>query len=228
MEIQNLKKLSKRSILIAAALFVVTYALALFIWTGIGIKDYEGVRIQYGKFITVVSSYAAAAVKNSTIRSIEQEDEVVKVTFTPNKFGLAQVYGSTLDIPVSNYGFNVPLTIAIMAAFIPFLKSRRAYIEALLILMFVHFLFIFTYECERLTSIYIDQGYEKPTGTSPVFWPFLWGFVDNLVVRFEPFLVGAYLFFFMMRQNKQKPKKEKQLKKEAKKPSKSKGKKSKR
>ncbi|MEE9213426.1 MAG: hypothetical protein V3U54_01350 [Thermodesulfobacteriota bacterium] len=83
-----------------------------------------------------------------------------------------------------------------MAAFYPFIRRKRTYIEVLIILVFVHFLYVFSLEGERLTKALIEQGFEKRSSVSIIFWEFLWGFVDNMVVRFEPFLVGAYLFFF--------------------------------
>lgn len=222
METQNQKKfLSKRVILTTAAIFIVAFIVSLGAW--LLIKGY------YGTAVTTVASYAAAAVKNAKVVDITRMDDVVQVGFIPDKFGVAQVYKTSIDVPVANYGFNVPLTLAIMAAFFPFLKSRRVYIEALVILVFVHFLFVFTLEGERLTGVFVSQGYEKESTFGTIFWQFLWGFVDNMVVRFEPFLIGAYLFFFRNRQEKPKPKKEKQTKsREAKRTSKSKGKKSKR
>lgn len=222
METQNQKKFLHRGpILKAALIFIVSFAVFLVLW--LAVKGY------YGTFITTVSSYAAAAVKDAKVVDITRMDDVVQVGFIPDKFGVAQVYKTSIDVPVANYGFNVPLTLAIMAAFFPFLKSRRVYIEALAILVFVHFLFIFTLEGERLTGVFVSQGYEKESTVSTVFWQFLWGFIDNMVVRFEPFLIGAYLFFFRNRQDSVKPKKEKEKKvKESKRPQRQKGRKSKR
>lgn len=197
METQNQKKfLSKRVILTSAAIFIVSFIVFLGGW--LLIKGY------YGTAITTVSSYAAAAVKNAKVVEITRNDDVVQVGFIPDKFGVAQVYKASIDVPVANYGFNVPLTLAIMAAFFPFLKSRRVYIEALAILVLVHFLFIFTLEGERLTGVFVSQGYEKESTISKTFWQFSWGFIDNMVVRFEPFLIGAYLFFFRNRPPKLK------------------------
>ncbi len=222
MEIQSQKKLlPKGAILKAGLIFIISFCVFLGGW--LVVKGY------YGTAITTVSSYAAAAVKNAQVVDITRDKDVVKVGFIPKTYGVAQVYKTSIDVPVSNYAFNVPLTLAIMAAFFPFLRSRRVYIEALVILVFVHFLFIFTLEGERLTGVFVSQGYEKESTISNIFWQFSWGFLDNMVVRFEPFLIGAYLFFFRNRVPKVKKQKAKVAKgKDRQRSAKSKGKKSRR
>ena len=133
METQSQKKFLRRGpILKAALIFVVSFAVFLALW--LVVKGY------YGTVITTVSSYAAAAVKDAKAVDVTRIDDVVQVGFIPDKFGVAQVYKTSIDIPIANYGFNVPLTLAIMAAFFPFLKSRRVYIEAIAILDFFPFL----------------------------------------------------------------------------------------
>ena len=54
-----------------------------------------------------------------------------------------------------------------------------------------------------------NQGFEKASSLTIFFWEFLWGFVDNMVVRFEPFLIGAYLFLMRNRVRVKKVKPEK-------------------
>ena len=222
METQLRKRLlPKGAILKAVLIFVVSFLVFLALW--LAVKGY------YGTAVTTVSSYAAAAVKNAQVVDITRNDDIVQVGFIPKKFGVAQVYKTTIDVPTSNYAFNVPLTLAIMAAFFPFLRSKRVYIEAVFILVFVHFLFVFTLEGERLTDVFVSQGYEKPSAVSKVLWQFSWGFLDNMVVRFEPFLIGAYLFFFKNRVPKVKKERTKEKKgTERQRPGRSKGKRSRR
>ena len=221
METLSQKKfLPKGAILKAGLIFVISFCVFLAGW--LVVKGY------YGEVITTVSSYAVAAVKNTQVVDITRDKGVVQVGFIPKTFGVAQVYKTSITVPVANYAFNIPLTLAIMAAFFPFLRSKRIYIEALAILVFVHFLFIFTLEGERLTSVFVSQGYEKESTLSKVFWQFLWGFLNNMVVRFEPFLIGAYLFFFRNRPPSVKSSETKEKKgKGRQRPGKSKGKKSK-
>ncbi len=184
-----------RSVILKSALiFVVAYLISLGLW--LGVKGY------YGMAITTIASHAAALVKNVKIVDIVREKDIVAVGFIPKKYGVT-ILKTTIKVPISNYTFNAPLTFAIMAAFYPFLKRRRVYAEALLIMVVVHLLFVFSYEAQGLTSELEKQGYHKSSGAVHIFWEFLWGFINNMVVRFEPFLIGAYLYFF--RDSAQKP-----------------------
>ncbi|MCC6712258.1 MAG: hypothetical protein IT344_02750 [Candidatus Dadabacteria bacterium] len=168
-------------------IFIISFL--LFLWLWLGIKGY------YGMAVTTIASHAAAFVKNVKIVDIVRERDIVSVGFIPKKYGVT-ILKTSINVPISNYTFNAPLTFAIMAAFYPFLKRRRVYAEALLIMVAVHLLFVFSYEAHGLTSELEKQGYEKSSGAVHIFWEFLWGFLNNMVVRFEPFLIGAYLYFF--------------------------------
>ena len=195
------KKPLFRSVLLKASLiFVVSYIIFLLIW--LGVKGY------YGMAITTIASYAITLIKDVDIVSILRNKDIISVGFIPQKYGVT-ILKTTIDVPISNYTFNAPLTFAIMAAFYPFVKRKWIYLEALLILVVVHFLFVFSLEGEKLSGALETQGYAKGGTASQIFWEFLWGFINNMVVRFEPFLIGAYLFFF---KNRTSPAKETQKK----------------
>lgn len=202
MDKKNKKPLFRSVLLKASLLFVVSYVIFLVLW--LGVKGY------YGMAITTIASHAISLFKDVDIVSIIRNKDIVSVGFIPQKYGVT-ILKTTIDVPISNYTFNAPLTVAIMAAFFPFLKRKRIYLEALLILVFVHFLFVFSLEGEKLSAELQKQGYEKSGAVSQIFWEFLWGFINNMVVRFEPFLIGAYLYFFRDRKSREKeaPKKAK-------------------
>ncbi|MEQ9619303.1 MAG: exosortase H-associated membrane protein [Deltaproteobacteria bacterium] len=181
------RKLLNPALLKAALIFVVSYLIFLAVW--LVVKGY------YGMAITGTASYAITFIKNVDIVEFVRNKDIITVGFIPKKYGVT-ILKTGIDIPISNYTFNAPLTFAIMAAFYPFLKRRWIYLEAVLILVAVHFLFVFSLEGQKLTAALEAQGYEKSGAAAHIFWEFLWGFVDNMVVRFEPFLIGAYLYFF--------------------------------
>jgi len=202
MDNQNNSKQSFKSIIIkTAVIFVVSYIISLLIW--LVIKGY------YGMAITTIASYLVSLVKGLDITEIVRNKDIISVGFIPDQYGLTQVIKTTIYIPISNYTFNAPLTFAIMAAFYPFIKRKWLYAEALAILIFVHFLFVFTLEGQKITTVMTAQGFENPGNVTIIFWEFLWGFVDNMVVRFEPFLIGAYLFLLRNSENVKKIKPEK-------------------
>ena len=186
------QKLLNSSLLKAALIFVVSYLIFLAVW--LAVKGY------YGMAITSVASYAITLIKNVDMVELVRSKDIITVGFIPQKYGVT-ILKTGIDIPISNYTFNAPLTFAIMAAFYPFLKRKWIYLEAVLILVVVHFLFVFSLEGQKLTAALEAQGYEKSGAAVHIFWEFLWGFVDNMVVRFEPFLIGAYLYFFRDRKS---------------------------
>ena len=202
MDSQNNSKQSLKSVIIKTAIiFVVAYIVSLVIW--LFIKGY------YGMAVTTIASYLVSLVKGLDITEIVRNKDIISVGFIPAQYGLTKVIKTTIDIPISNYTFNAPLTFAIMATFYPFIKRKWLYLEALVILVVVHFLFVFTLEGQKITAVMSAQGFENPGSITIIFWEFLWGFVDNMVVRFEPFLIGAYLFLFRNKEavNKTKPEK---------------------
>lgn len=192
MEKENKKPLLRSDLLKASLIFIVSYIIFLTVW--LGVKGY------YGMVITTIASHAIALLKDLDIVSIVRNNDLVSVGFIPQKYGVT-ILKTTIDVPISNYTFNAPLTFAIMAVFFPFLKGKIVYLEAILILIFVHFLFVFSLEGQKLSAALHTQGYARSGTVSQIFWEFLWGFVDNMVVRFEPFLIGAYLYFFRNRES---------------------------
>ena len=100
-----------------------------------------------------------------------------------------------IPVPISTYTFNTPLTVGILAALYPFISRRaRAYGEALIMLFGVHLLFVFSLAAKELTEIFMSQGLVSPSILRTAAYQFLWGFVDNMAIRFEPFLLGFYVF----------------------------------
>lgn len=194
MDNQNNSRQKIKSVIIkATVIFIVSFIVFLIPWL-LYINSY------YGMVIAKMATYFISIVKDVEITEIIRNKDIISVSLIPANTGLSQVVQTIIDIPTSNYAFNVPLSLAIMAAFYPFIKSKWIYLEALVILVFVHFLFVFSLEGEKLTQILTIHGYEESNRATQIFWEFLWGFVDNMVVRFEPFLVGAYLFFMRNRE----------------------------
>ncbi|MGH7884834.1 MAG: hypothetical protein ACRENO_03965, partial [Thermodesulfobacteriota bacterium] len=114
---------------------------------------------------------------------------------------------TTFTLPVSSFTYNSPLTFAIIFTFIPFLKKKRHIVEAFFILAIIHFVFLFLFFGEKITVTLVDLKISEAKSVGVFIWEFIWGFWDNLVMRFEPFLVGAYLFFSYQSDKKIKPEK---------------------
>lgn len=166
--------------------FLLLYAVFLLLW--IWIKDY------YGLVITYIASYLVSYVKDVHISWIHMEGSTIRVGFIPERYSPERIL---IEIMVRNYSytFNVPLTLAIMFAFYPLLKRRLLYIWIILILFCLHIFFVFSLECQRLTSVMTDRGFEKGGKIDILLWNSVHGFIGSMAIRFQPFLVGIYMYF---------------------------------
>jgi hypothetical protein len=147
----------------------------------------------YGKALTTVASYMVTAVKDVYVEQISSEKGNIMVSFVPQRHRTPVIID--VNVITANYTFNAPLTFAIMVAFYPFVRRKKIYFEVLVILTIVHLLYVFSAEGKIVTDTMISFGYEKSSTVKSIFWEFLSQFVDIMVKRFEPFLIGAYIYF---------------------------------
>jgi len=180
-----------KEILRTVSVFVISYLLFLILW--LQVKD------PYGIIITTIASKTVTVIKDVRYEYLTDNGGVIEVTFSPLRRG----EDILIDIPVktSSYTFNAPLTMAIMAGLYPYLRKRlQAYSEALLILFIIHLLYVFSLEANELTGVFVTRGAESINKLRLLAYQFLWGFTDNMLMRFEPFLIGFYLFIRFRRQ----------------------------
>lgn len=166
-------------------IFLSAYLISIFLW--IQIKD------TYGYVITATASRLVAEVKNVRVEKIRQEKGIVYTSFcrTMRREDLVV----ELAFRTSSYTFNVPLTISIMASLCLFItRRRRAYAEAALLLVIVHFIYAFSLGAEQLTVQFMGRGIEGISRFKLFLYQFLWGFTDNMLIRCEPFLIGFYMY----------------------------------
>lgn len=171
--------------LYALVIFLLSYFVFLLLW--LQVKDI------YGSGITYTASKAVTAVKEVRLMDLKKEGDIFTVVFMPLRHGTDIL----IDIPVktSGYTFNVPLTLAILSAmFISIRRRLRAYFEAALMLVFIHLLYVFSLEAKEITGVFNGMGLSQPNVFKTGFYQFLWGFIDNMVIRFEPFLIGFYIY----------------------------------
>jgi hypothetical protein len=181
---EAIQKLRNKKVVRAVLIFLLSYALFLFFW--IQVKDY------YGIAVTVTASKLLTLVKGVSYEGVSQAGDAVEVTFSPLSRRDMLV---DISVNTSSYTFNAPLTFSLMTTLWLFLRKKgKAYSEALLILLCVHLLYVFSLESKTLTETLIQRGVELQNTPLLFFSQFLWGFTDNMVIRFEPFLIGFYMF----------------------------------
>ena len=178
------KPASKKAISQAILLFLFSYLIFLILW--IQIKD------RYGYMVTMIASELVSVVKDVKFEEIEEERGIVQATFSPRRMRDLLL---DLSIKVNSFTFNVPLTFSILAALFPFVRRKwSAYGQAILILFGVHLLYVFSFQANSLTTTLIQRGLEAASKPCLLFYQFLWEFTNNMVIRFEPFLIGFYVF----------------------------------
>ena len=187
MQTQPAERFPKKLILKIVILFVCSYSIFLVLWTQV--KDFYG----YG-MVSIVSTLVAD-LKNVKFESIVQGGDVVQPTFSrpdPVHRGEALV-----DLPIKTltYTYDVPGTFAILATLYPFIKRRkRAYLEASLFLISIHFVFLFLKEAHDLSDQLSQAGLETFGPSKRFIYQLAWSFASSLTVGFESFLIGAYTF----------------------------------
>jgi hypothetical protein len=186
MKEEKKKTLSKKKLVVSLIVFIVSYVLFLMVWMH--------VETHYAKGLLYAASKSSAFVKNIDFEMIHVKNgsNLVAQFLIKYKKGLR----INFNIDFSMITFNTPLTFAIMAAFSLYITNRkRAYLEALLLLFVIHFLHVFSNETGRLSYIMTRNNIESASEIKLFFWQYLWGFLDSMVIRYEPFLIGFYLYF---------------------------------
>jgi hypothetical protein len=176
----------RRRLLFSLSIFVVSFFAFLMVW--INIKDY------YGRGILAVASYVTAEVRNIDYITMKakQNGETGAEFFVSRK---GKRFFIDINFDFSKFTYNAPLTFAIMAALFLFIKNHaKAYSEALVILFLIHFSYVFTSEAGRIAYMLARNNLESASEFGLFIWQYLWGFIDAMFIRFEPFLIGFYVY----------------------------------
>ena len=179
----------KSRIGIALGLFVVSYIVFLLMW--VQVKSY------YGMGINKAGTYAASFVHDMQVEKFEQGREVGQITLSRTISTSRGLGDLVLDIKVnvSNYSFNVPLTLALIVSLYPIFRWRKfPILEALCILIAMHFMYVFSYCNYEVYRHLVQANVITYSNTMHFLVEYLWVFMDNMVVRFEPFLLAVYLW----------------------------------
>jgi len=180
----------RNRVICGISVFFITYSVVLILW--IQVKPY------YGNTLTHVGSRLAAWSAGFRVETVHHGKEVATITFAYTvltKHGMGDIL-LDVKIAVSQYSFNVPLTFALVAGLFPFFRWRvRSLIEACFILLFIHLLCIYFFCSLQLFYHLAQAGIKTPSKPLQFFLQFMWAFADNMVIRFEPFLVAVYLWF---------------------------------
>ena len=143
----------KNKIRPAVGLFIIVYIVTLLIWVQI--------KPVYGRLLTRVAAGAAVVQTGFKVKSVQQDADVTRLTLSRTviqKRGIGD-FLMELKLNVSNYTFNVPLTLAIIAGLYPLFGWRKKNIpEIAVILIGIHFLYIYSFCILRIFETMTQAG----------------------------------------------------------------------
>ena len=171
-------------------IFLISFPILLFIWHWV--KDY------YAIFVIKASVFVTDFIYHFKLEKFKVVKEfifidIAKQLFSPDG-SLANMV-ITLKIKPSAFTFNAPLTLALFLSILPIVKINWINVlEVLLFLFLIHFAYVFTLCGLQEYNNLVQTRVISPNGFAKIFWQFGWMFTDNLLIRFEPFLVVAYIY----------------------------------
>jgi hypothetical protein len=177
--------IAESRILKAVIVFLASYLILSVVW--LQIKDV------YGYGIAFVASKFIAGLKDAGLEEITKVSNLITATFSSVKGGNLIM----IDVQVQTFAFtfNVPIIVSMLASLYPFLKRRkRAYVEALLILLLIHILYVFSLGMVQLTNTFTIKGIETESVLRLFIYEFLWAVTSFASVSFAPFLIVIYTF----------------------------------
>jgi len=182
------KRASK--ILLSFLVFVVCYCVFLALWLN--------VRTYYAKQMNRCAAHLAAGSLDARVKSLEpagpSKQKITLTTPVVTSRGIGDLLVEQ-NVDMDTYTFNVPLTAALLAASLVFMRwPWYAALEGLLLIIAGHMLYLYTYLMLNFQQAFANATSTRVSPVRVIFWEFAWGFADNLVIRFEPFLVVVILW----------------------------------
>jgi len=182
-------------VLVSLLVFLLCYCVFLAIWLK--------ARTCYAHRMNACAAHLAAICLDAHVKSLEpagpSREKVVLTTTVATPRGIGDLLvEQTIDI--DNYTFNVPLAASLLVASLVFMRwPWYALIEGLLLIMAGHMLYLYSYLMLNFQQAFANATSARVSAARVLFWEFTWGFADNLVIRFEPFLVVVILWLVFAR-----------------------------
>ncbi len=184
----------KGRVCVAFCVFIFSYILFLFLW--VHVKSY------YGFILNKAGAYAVSSLYDMHVMGFDQDHEVGQINLSRPVYTSRGLGDLLLEIKVnvSNYSFNVPLTLALILSLYPiFHWSKLPILETLCILIGIHFLYVFSYCNYEVYRYNVQANLVTYSEVEHFMVEYFWMFMDNMVIRFEPFLLVVYLWIRMVR-----------------------------
>ena len=189
MDNQKNKPILKSHLISSLIIFILSFVFFIFIW--FFVNDYYEMAISY------IASRLIPVFKEVNISFIKMRENLIQVVFVPKAEGWGTYFSINISILNYYYTFSIPLTLAIMASFYRYLRIKKIYLEAIVILIIFHIFFVFFLEWCEVTFELMRYGLEKFNMTKINIGLYIQTFMVIIAVRIVPFLIGVYLFVRM-------------------------------
>jgi len=179
------KIIHKPTIITTIFLFLIAFIIFLILLTYI--------KSQYSYTLTYISSEIASKIKDvKLMKVIENGTDFFLVNFLSLKGISPVIFQAKIN---TIFTFTLPITLAIFISLLPYLEKKfRATIEVIIILISIHILYILSHELYELTKFLIYREVEQPRKIPFYFYQYLSVFTKAMIIRFEPFLLGLYIY----------------------------------
>lgn len=173
----------------AVSVFCVVFAITLIIW--LWIKPY------YAKIMVTTGSHLAAAFMDAKVlecKNVKGGVQVDMAYFAPALNSIREFAFSDILI-TDRYSFNIPLTLAILASITTIVRLPwLSIVEGIIFISSGHLLWIISFLLVNVKSFVIREQHWQMTAEPNMFTNFIWQFSDNMLIRFEPFIIPAVLW----------------------------------
>ncbi len=154
------------------------------------LKDY------YSYSLTFAALKLLAGLKDATVEGIVRKGDAFYITLKFLRGGESYSVIATLTSSVSRcYAFTVPLILSLLASLSFFIKrKKRAYAEALVILLLSHLLYVFFVEATIITEQSMLNGIEPVNITIFSIYQYAWKATEFAAMSIGPFIIAIYVY----------------------------------
>lgn len=165
-------------------IFVISYFIFLALWLGIN--------SWYCLEITKIATFLTTKIEKVDLTSLEMKAGAIVAGLRPQRAGSpVLIFNYYLPGPCC---FTAPITLALIAAFYPFMKNKLVCIEAVSILVAANILVIFCQEADQVSFGMMHLGYSPTSDFKDFFGNILSVSMTYMGTYLTPFLIGVVLY----------------------------------
>ena len=180
----QIKMSNGRLVLKASLIFVIAWLIFVALW--VRIND------RYCLEITKIATFLTTKIESVDLINIEIKSNAIEAVLRPQRPGASNlIYNYHLPGLCS---FTGPITLAIIAAFWPYMRRKLVCIGAIAILLIANTLVIFCQEADQVSFGMMHLGYSPMSNFKDLFGGILSVDMAYMGTYLTPFLIGVVLY----------------------------------